>query len=174
MENLNLSPGTKLIFSEKTAETIWYLVEKYNLNKKILEKKEVKEKLEGVEDPLARQGIQFLYGNQKFGETPFAKLKDIVEKLFKKEINFENLPEILQQKLEISVKASKELAKELENSFSLAFEKERIHEKNSSFANQEKLLIKEEKESIEKEIKQTEKESKKENNKNYSYREPLD
>jgi hypothetical protein len=174
MENLNLSPGTKLVYSEKTAEIIWNLVEKHNLNKKILEKKEVKERLKGVENPLTRQGIQFFYGKQKLGETPFAKLKNIVERLFKKEVVFEDLPETIQKELEASLKTSKELAKDLETSFSLAFEKEKFYEKNLSFANQEKLPIEEENESIEEKIKQTEKENKKENNKNYSYREPLE
>lgn len=128
MKNLNLSQNTEIIPLEKFSELARELTDKYKLEKEIEEEREVKERLKRVEDPLVREGIKFLYSKEFVKKirsggsldelTPFRKLRKIIGELSKNKISLEELPLILQQRLDISSKTSKELTKDIEKRLS--------------------------------------------------------
>ncbi len=137
MENPNLKQDTEIIPSGKISEIARKLVDKYELEKEIEEEKEVKEALKdlgGDKDPLAKEGVKFLYSKKireqlKTGKdfdeiTPFRKLRKIIKELVENKFPSKNLLSILQQRLDIFPKTSKELAKDIEESLPLVAKKE--------------------------------------------------
>ena len=144
MTNTDLSQINEFISSENISKTIRGLVEKYGLEKDIEEEKEVKKRLEKIEDPAAREAIKFL-SSKKFAEQlkkgesldelfPFRKLKKIIKEIIENKISFEELPLILQERFNMPSKDSKGLAKDIEKSFSFL-----IREKLPKILGEEKI-----------------------------------
>lgn len=133
MKNSNKKQNKGIFFSEKDYEIIRNLVEKYKLEKEIEKEKEVKERLKGIESPLERAGIKFIFSKKireqlKEGKSldeilAFGKLRKIIRELKEKKISFKELSFLLQQNFNLSQKTSEMLAKEINQFFPFPVEK---------------------------------------------------
>ncbi|HNY36233.1 MAG TPA: hypothetical protein PLD14_00945 [Candidatus Pacearchaeota archaeon] len=98
------------------------LVDKYELEKDIIENDEIlKNKLSGVNDYSERVFIKFLYSDELKNSiindiplnTPFAKIKKIIDGLINKKIDKDNLSLTLQKELVISPEISEKISEDI-------------------------------------------------------------
>ena len=154
MDNLNQKQNIKIISLKKIADIVELLTKKYELEKDFEEEETVKKMLKDIdrEDSELVEGTKFLFSEKitkrlekgiNFDEiTPFRKLKKIVNDFIEKKINPEDLTLIIKERLDLPVKKSESLAKDIKSYFPFSFKKE-------SFEKLEKKSLKEKQSTVE-------------------------
>jgi|GEM_PF-6242080 len=131
MSELNLK-NKKSILSIEALSFIESIIEKYELEKEIENEEEVKKRLEKVDDFLTRAGIKFIF-SKKIGELiekkslkelPSFKLKELIKELGEGRVSDEEISNVIEKRLKVSQKISKQIAKDFEEIKPIAFIKE--------------------------------------------------